>query len=138
MAERPDRIAEARGWVVKAEHDLLNARYVLTMPDNCPTDTVCFHAQQCAEKYLKALLTAGAIGYPRTHDLVVLLNLALPASGLKLSVESLQPLNRYAVETRYPGDWEPIDRAEAQEAVKMAERVRAAVRRALPPDAAPS
>ena len=45
-----------RAWIKKAESDLKTAEHTLTLKENCPFDTVCFHAQQCAEKYLKALL----------------------------------------------------------------------------------
>jgi len=134
MTVPPDIAAEVTAWVRKAEHDLRNATFVLTMPENCPTDTVCFHCQQCAEKYLKALLTLGQIGFPRTHDLVVLLNLLRAETGLAVAVEQVQPLNRYSVEARYPGDWDPIDRQEASAALEMAEGVRAAVRAFLPND----
>jgi len=71
---------EVRRWVEKAEHDLRNAEHVLTLREQCPTDTVCFHCQQCAEKYLKALLVFRGIAFPRTHDLVLLLNLAVAQS----------------------------------------------------------
>jgi HEPN domain-containing protein len=54
--------------------------------------------------------------------------------GLTLQVEQVQPLNRYSVEGRYPGDWEPIEFEEAAEALKMARRVREAVRSVLPPE----
>ncbi|MHB9029096.1 MAG: hypothetical protein ACYC9O_10025 [Candidatus Latescibacterota bacterium] len=40
MSERPEFITEAWRWVEKADHDLCNAEYVLTMPENCPIDTV--------------------------------------------------------------------------------------------------
>ena len=59
-------------WVVKAENDLLNAAHTLKLGRRCPTDTVCFHAQQCAEKYVKALLVFRGVDFPRTHDLEVL------------------------------------------------------------------
>jgi HEPN domain-containing protein len=59
-----------RGWVEKAESDLKNARIVLGAGEECPADTVAFHAQQCAEKYLKALLVFEGIDFPKTHDLV--------------------------------------------------------------------
>src|SRR3990167_10955370 len=62
-------IAVAREWIVKAENDLKNAANTLKMGEDCPTDTVCFHAQQCAEKYLKALLVWKGIPFPKTHDL---------------------------------------------------------------------
>ena len=59
-------------WVEKAEHDLLNIENNL-VASHVPWDTVCFHAQQCAEKYLKALLVWKQIDFPKTHDLRVLL-----------------------------------------------------------------
>ena len=137
MTVPPDIAAEVTGWVEKAEHDLRNAEFVLTMPENCPTDTVCFHCQQCAEKYLKALLSLRQIEFPRTHDLVVLLNLLRAETELRLRVEQVQPLNRYSIEARYPGDWDPIDRQEASAALEMAQGVREAVRSLLPSDLLP-
>ena len=58
-----------RGWIEKAENDLKTAILTLRAGEECPADTVGFHAQQCAEKYLKALLTARGIDFPKTHDL---------------------------------------------------------------------
>lgn len=43
-------------WLVRAEHDLRVAEYLLTMPEP-PPESVGFHAQQCAEKALKGFLT---------------------------------------------------------------------------------
>lgn len=69
---------EVGRWVRKAENDFRNIALVL--PDErAPFDTVCFHAQQGAEKYIKALLTALGIPFGRTHDLPELLAL-LPDS----------------------------------------------------------
>ena len=51
----------AAEWVLKAENDLKAAAQVLKLGAECPTDTVCFHAQQCAEKYLKACLASQKI-----------------------------------------------------------------------------
>lgn len=132
MNGRPESLSEARGWAEKAEHDLQNAEYVLTLTDDCPTDTVCFHCQQCAEKYLKALLVYHGVDFPRTHDLVVLLNLAARTGDVALTVEQVQPLNRYSIEARYPGDWDPIELEEARQALEMARQVREAVRVLLP------
>ncbi len=127
----PEVIRQIRQWVEKAEHDFTTAEYMLTLLENCPFDTVCFHAQQCAEKYLKGFLTFRSIDFPKTHDLVILLNLVggSPVLGVDLNVE---PLNRYPVEARYPGDWESFTREEAEEAVKLARKVREAVRKHLP------
>jgi HEPN domain-containing protein len=131
MNERPE-IIEVRRWIEKAEHDLQNAEFVLTMKENCPYDTVCFHSQQCAEKYLKALLIHQGIDFPRTHDLVLLFGLLRKDLQWDLQLKDVQPLNRYSVEARYPGDWEPIDKAEAEAALEMALNVRNSVRRLLP------
>jgi len=65
-------IAVVREWLVKADNDLLNATHTLTLGANCPTDTVCFHAQQCVEKHIKALLVFRATPFPKTHDVAVL------------------------------------------------------------------
>ena len=85
MNAQPDRAVEIRRWVEKAEHDLRNAEHVLTLAEDCPTDTECFHCHQCAEKYLKALLVAHGIAFPRTHDLVVLFNLSTGHFALDFS-----------------------------------------------------
>lgn len=98
----------------------------------CPFPAVCFHAQQCAEKYVKALLEWTAGESPRTHDLRLLMQLVPPWAGLNLDPARVVSLNRYAVETRYPGEWEPITRKEAEAALAAAKAVRQAVRRYLP------
>ena len=88
MTEPHDVSRLVRQWIEKADHDLRNAEHTLTIADDCPFDTVCFHAQQCVEKYLKGWLASRRIDFPRSHDLVVLLNLAL-AAGENKGVGSL-------------------------------------------------
>lgn len=134
MNERPEFHETARRWVGKAENDLRTAECVLALCDDCPMDTVCFHCQQCAEKYLKALLIATGVDFPRTRGLVLLRNMGARNTPLTLQPEDVQPLNRYSIEARYPGDWDPIDRAETTEAVTMARHVRETVRALLPGD----
>jgi HEPN domain-containing protein len=132
MSGLPEINAQIRGWVEKAEHDLRNAECVLTLTNDCPTDTVCFHCQQCAEKYFKALLISRGIPFPKTHDLLLLFNLIKAVCETNLRIGEVHPLNRYSVEARYPGDWDPIDYREAAEALNMAKCVREAVRNLLP------
>src|SRR5205823_6304277 len=62
-------VSVIREWIVKAENDLLTAAHTLTLGKDCPTDTVSFHAQQCVEKYIKALLVYKAIPFPKTHKI---------------------------------------------------------------------
>lgn len=132
MSVPPEILHKVYQWAEKAEHDLTAAEHMLTLSEGCPFDTVCFHAQQCAEKYLKGFLTFRLVDFPKTHDLVMLLNLAGGSTVFGVELLSVEPLNRYPVEARYPGDWESFTREEAEEAVKIARKVREAVRRHLP------
>ena len=135
MSEPHENSGTVRQWIEKAEHDIRNAEHTLTLKKNCPFDTVCFHAQQCAEKYLKALLVSRSIDFPKTHDLRVLMQLVPKEVKLGLRMNEVLPLNRYTIEARYPGDWEPITRKEAKEALAIARMVRQAVRVHLPNEA---
>jgi len=119
-------------WVEKAEHDLVTATAVMKLTDNCPYDMICFHAQQCVEKYIKSLLLWLDIDFPKTHDLRVLAQ-RLPGNLFKLlDMDKVLELNRYAIEARYPDDWEPFSRVEARRAVATAQRVRRSIRIHLP------
>jgi len=128
MSTPPEIIKEVRRWIEKAENDFRNAEYVLTLEENCPFDTVSYHCQQCAEKYLKAALIYRETDFPRTHDLVVLFNLLQKVEPLNLRIQDVQPLNRYSIEARYPGDWEPVDESEARAAFEMVKNIRGVVR----------
>jgi len=66
MPEADELLSVARQWVRKNENDLKNAAYTLQMREDCPTDTVCFHTQQCVEQYVKALLVCKGIDFPKT------------------------------------------------------------------------
>lgn len=113
----------AKQWLKKAEHDLITARHVLNISDG-PTDTPCFHAQQTVEKSLKALLTAYGTAFERVHDLMPLLDVSTKfMPELAQYREPFAELSSYAVEARYPtGDFEP-SRADAKQALSVAEAV---------------
>lgn len=132
MTVRPKDEDLVRAWVLKAEHDLLNIENNLAARE-IPWDTVGFHAQQCVEKYPKALLISRQIDPPKIHDLTELYAL-LPDGLLKgINVHALEELNPYSIEGRYPGVWEPVEQAEALQAVEAARMIRQAIRRILPP-----
>ena len=90
-------------------------------------EAVCFHAQQCAEKYLKAWLEEHNLAFPRIHDLIALLNLS---GGLIPELDPLKPrlahLSVFGIASRYPGV--RADRPAAEEAMTTAEDVRTVVR----------
>jgi HEPN domain-containing protein len=118
-------------WLAKAENDLTNAAHALKLGKACPTDTVCFHAQQCIEKTLKAVLVLEGIDFPKTHDLERLLALVPAHLRPALTPEEQARLTEYATGARYPG-WEEISLTTARRAVATARRVRREVRRVLP------
>lgn len=124
-------IAVAREWVTKAENDLKTAVHTLALGEECPTDVVCFHAQQCVEKYLKAVLVLEGIDFPKIHDIGELVALLPQAVNLDTTVEEQRRLTEYATVTRYPGDYEPISLVEAREAVEIAKQIRDKIRNLL-------
>jgi len=96
--------AATRDWVAKAEEDYLAAVDLARRRKRPVWSAVCFHTQQCAEKYLKARLEEAGLPVPRTHDLDVLLNHLLPVEPLWAALRpALQTLTDYAVDFRYPG-----------------------------------
>jgi HEPN domain-containing protein len=128
-----DEIAEIiYQWVAKAENDWKNASYMLRLKTDCPTDTVCFHAQQCVEKYIKALLVLKGTDFPKTHDIARLMALLPAVWRPRITDAEQEKLTDYAAVSRYPGDYEPITPSEAQNAVKIARRIRKEIRVVLP------
>jgi HEPN domain-containing protein len=119
-------------WVQKAENDLKNASHTLKLGRACPTDTVCFHAQQCVEKYIKALLMLHRIEFSWIHQISTLVGLLPAHLRPDLTSEEQERLTDYATSMRYPGDYEEISLTEARSAVRIARRVRNQIRKWLP------
>jgi HEPN domain-containing protein len=116
-------------WVDRAEEDYVVAMNMLRRKKPL-TVTACFHAQQCAEKYLKAVLIRQGQPFPKTHDLLTLDTLCVQA-GILLGFTPAQlgTLSSFAVQVRYPGDNPTLE--EAREAVKVAKTVRRLIRKWL-------
>lgn len=109
-------------WFRKASEDELSAKAVL---ENGAPSTGCFLSQQMAEKYLKGLLVYLGQNFPKVHDLLELESLILEKNPDVSSIHSdLQLLNRYYVETRYPGDYPEFTLTECQEAYEAALRIK--------------
>ena len=93
-------------------------------------NTICFHAQQCIEKYLKAWLQEANLPVPRTHNLEELLNLIVPTLPEWRAWDAdFSAFTTHAVDFRYPG--KSATAADAQHAAKIVSEVRKAVRDAL-------
>ena len=89
-------------WIEKAEGDLVTAQMSCRSRKNPNYDAVCFHAQQCAEKYLKARLEESGLAIPRIHNLYALLTLILPIEpAWNILAADLNVLNTFAVAYRF-------------------------------------
>lgn len=130
MRGNDEAMIVAGEWMAKAENDLKSAAHLVKIAD-CPTDAVCFHAQQCVEKCLKALLVAQGTDFRKTHDLGELVVLLPSRLRPSLNNEEQDRLTEYATVTRYPGNYEPITLGEALQAVKVARRIRREIGRLL-------
>lgn len=110
-------------WIEKAEGDLATAQREIDASDRPNYDAVCYHAQQCVEKYLKASLQEADISFRKTHDLSELLDSVLSVDPTLASLRpDLNSLSAFAVEYRYPGESAEID--EAREALERCRKVR--------------
>ena len=117
-------------WIEKAEGDFRTATRELSVQRDPNYDAVCFHSQQCAEKYLKAQLQEGEIDFGKTHNLMALLDLLITRDQDWESLRSaVQGLSAFAVEVRYPGT--SVDQEIAAEALDLCQEVRQKVRRTL-------
>jgi HEPN domain-containing protein len=117
-------------WIEKAEGDFRSAQREIRVRKNPNYDLVCFLSQQCAEKYLKGLLTEAGIEFSKIHDLEELLDSLLPiASHLERFRPGLASLTDHAVEFRYPG--ESATREVARNALANCRAVRKEIRKCL-------
>ena len=116
-------------WVKLAEEDYTMSASAIRLKKPF-VSSACFHAQQWAEKYMKAILVSKGEAFPKTHDLLLLDTLCQKA-GITMGVyaKDLSALSDYAVRVRYPGD-EPTQE-EAREAIVTSKAVRRFARKFL-------
>lgn len=125
MSKTTDPLA----WAALAEEDYLLARSALQRKKPLRYGA-CFHAQQCAEKYLKAILVFRERAFPKTHDLLALSNLCTQAGVIvPINPDELDRLSACAVQVRYPGDEPTLE--EARQAMETAKAVRRFARKFL-------
>jgi HEPN domain-containing protein len=115
-------------WLTKASHDLRAADRLAPDDDEAGYEPLfsaaAVHLQQAAEKTLKAYLASRSVRFASIHDLSKMLALAeaieVGFSQLANAAETLAP---FAVEIRYPGDWDDLTRDEYSEVKRAAEEI---------------
>ncbi|MCM8776508.1 MAG: HEPN domain-containing protein [Candidatus Omnitrophica bacterium] len=111
------------GWIAKAHEDNISCE-ILSKMDG-PPSSICFHAQQVAEKYLKALRVYNQTPRRKTHDRLELESLlSINLRNIAAIDEALSLFNRYYIETRYPGGFPEFSRQEGLKAWKAAQLVK--------------
>jgi HEPN domain-containing protein len=127
-----------RNWLIRAERDLLAAQKLSAEP-NPSLDTAIFHCQQAAEKAIKGFLVLHDKRFEKTHDITVLVNLAMPFNnGFSSWLDAGERLTPYAVAFRYPGDVLEPEQEEFDQALKAARGVYSFVLSLLPKEVHPS
>lgn len=113
-------------WMEKAENDYAAVQQLL-QASNPLYDIICFHAQQCIKKYLKAWLQEANIHTPRTHNLQELLDMIVPTlPDWSHWQPDFKRITGYAVDPRYPGDSRTAE--DTQHAMHVSDEVRQVVR----------
>jgi len=113
----------ANTWLKRAKSNMARAKAGRVSSEILYED-LCFDAQQAVEKALKSLCVIHEIVFPKTHDIAYLIelleekNVTVPEEGQNAKI-----LTGYAVATRYPGDYEPVDEDDYFKAIEIAEKV---------------
>ena len=126
-----DIAQKVRQWMDYADDDLRLAEHGLKMESGCPFRLIAYHAQQCAEKYLKAFLVYQREDFPYTHNISTLLELCRKHADWVGSMEQTEILTAYAITTQYPGQDEPVTLTDAQQAVEKAKQVESTLKTLL-------
>jgi len=124
-------VRRVQEWLAHADEDLRLARFALTMASGCPYRLIAYHAQQCAEKALKAYLVFRIVDFPYTHRISRLLDLCPPERRWPEILRDAEELTPYVITARYPEGKEGVTGEEALRAVEIAAKVRAAILAAL-------
>jgi HEPN domain-containing protein len=105
-------------WLVRAKSSLALSK--AKIDDEIFYEDLCFQAQQAVEKALKAFLVFFDIDPEHTHNLVNLIKELQKNIEIPDEINDIVVLNDYAVQTRYPGDYVPIEEDEYNKAIEKA------------------
>ncbi len=124
---------KVKQWLIHGDEDLRLAVHAMTLQgeEEPPYRLIAYHAQQCAEKYLKAYLVHCGVDFPYTHNISILLELCSEHADWTAELQDAELLTLYSITTRYPREDEDVTEAEARRAVDLADKVREQVRTAL-------
>jgi HEPN domain-containing protein len=117
----PPEAGSPGAWLRYAEADLDMAR--VPLPEHALYEQLCFHAQQAAEKSIKAVLIREGVPFPRVHSIERLVDLLPPSIARTTELVAAAQLSEYATTFRYPGEEEAVSEEEYHEALRIAEAI---------------
>lgn len=127
----PEILKKVMQWLSLADEDLNLASHALGLGAQSPYRLIAYHAQQCAEKCLKAFLVYHNVDFPYTHNIRRLLKFCEEHAEWTDALKGAEELTPYAITARYPGEDELVSEAEAKRAIELARQVREQVRTEL-------
>lgn len=114
-------------WLFRANEDLAVIDHLIQTDPQAYPSTICFHAQQAVEKYLKALLAWKGVDFPRTHDVDFLLAECRKINPGQFDQIDLKSLTDFGVTIRYPDDFYVPDLSETRYYAQVAREIGAIV-----------
>lgn len=129
-----EKIEYIKNWLYRGNEDIAVIESLVKAGIENYTSTICFHAQQASEKFLKTFLVYHDVDYPRTHDLDYLLQECQKINEEAFQNINLQSLSDFGVSVRYPDDFYIPSVSEAIEYSQVAKEIREIVERLVTPD----
>jgi len=130
-AARDEVLKKVSQWLTYGDEDLSLARHALTLSTAVPYRLIAYHAQQCAEKHLKAFLVFKNVDFPYTHNISILMEICAEKAEWPTSLQDAEELTAFAITARYPGENEEVTLEDALRAIDLGSRVKDSVREAL-------
>ncbi len=114
-------------WLFRADEDVAVIDALIQSDPQAYGSTICFHAQQAVEKYLKALLACKGVDFPKTHDVDFLLAECRKVTSGELDPIDLKSLTDFGVSVRYPDDFFVPEPSETKYYAEVARRIQGIV-----------
>ncbi len=119
MPSDPERAGNPKHWVENTLVDLVMAR--IPIPKRVPCEHLCFHGQRTVGKSVKVALLALHVDFPSPHNIWILINLLPPEIKVISVRKNAVDRTHYAVVTRYPNEFEPVDEEEYRKTLRISD-----------------
>lgn len=121
-----DQTEYLKNWLFRANEDIDVIKYLSKTMLESYQSTICMHAQQAVEKFLKAFLVYNNVDFPRTHDVDFLLKLCQKIDAINFDID-LGPLSVFGLKLRYPDDFYVPDKNETSQNIDAALKIKSIV-----------